>query len=161
MELVRTIALIALLSCPMAQGHAAASLDGTVLVADDSFTLEDVMEQVLVKQAPTRPMKFWIVVAGDQVKLATKGNGMRDPALAKAFDLVRQYGGIIYACETDMARFGFTASDLLPPAEPLKGFEGKAPMNADGRTYAGEDATQLPSVTAQLRRMRSTCSPRG
>jgi len=161
MRLVRTIALAVVLCCGASTGHADDSLDGTVLVADEGFTLEDVMEEVLVKQRPTRVLRFWVVVAGDQVKLATKANGMRDRALAKAFDLVRQYGGIVYACETDMARFGLGPTDLLPPTEPLKGFEADVPMNSDGVTYAGEDPALLPSAVAQLRRMRATCSARG
>jgi len=136
-------------------------LDGTVLVADDAYTLEDVMEEILVKRRPTRVTQFWVVVAGDQVKLATKANGMTDRTLARGFDLVRQYGGIIYACESDMARLGVTAADLLPPAEPVKGFGPDGTTDTDSVLYADEDPTLLPESVTQLRRLRAACSGRG
>jgi hypothetical protein len=141
-------------------GHADESIDGTVLVADEAFTLEDVMEQILVKQRPTRVVKFWVAITGDQVKLATKANGMTDRALAKGFDLVRQYGGIIYACETDMQRLGFTAGDLLPPTEPVKGFGADGATDTDSLLYADEDPTLFPESVTQLRRLRAACSAR-
>lgn len=150
----------AMLFVPFLPATAADSLQGTVLVADDAFSIEDVLEEVLVKQRPDRVTKFWIVIAGDQVKLATKANGMRDRQLVKAFDLVRQYGGIVYACETDMARQGLTAGDLLPPAEPIKGFDAGAPLTADQRFYVGEDPAWLPDSVTQLRLLRAACSTR-
>ncbi|MBX9629144.1 MAG: DsrE family protein [Burkholderiales bacterium] len=136
-------------------------LDGTVLVADDAFTLEDVMEEVLVKRRPGRVTPFWVVITGDQVKLATKGNGMADHALVRGFDLVRQYGGIIYACESDMARLGVTAGDLLPPTEPVRGFGPDGTTDTDSVLYADEDPTLFPESMTQLRRLRAACSGRG
>lgn len=136
-------------------------LDGTVLVADDAFTLEDVMEEVLVKRRPGRVTPFWVVIAGDQVKLATKGNGMADHTLVRGFDLVRQYGGIIYACESDMVRLGITVGDLLPPTEPVKGFGPDGTTDTDSVLYADEDPTLLPESVTQLRRLRAACSGRG
>ncbi len=139
---------------------AADTLEGTVLVADEKFQVEDVLEEILVKRRPDRVMKFWVVITGDQVRVATKASGMRDRQLAKAFDLVRQYGGIVYACETDMARLGFTAGDLLPPTEPVKGFDAQAPHATDQRFYVGEDPARLPKSATQLRRLRAACSAR-
>lgn len=150
----------AILSVPLGPAAATEPLDGTVLVADEIFPIEDVLEEILVKRPPGGVTKFWVVIAGDQVKLATKANGMRDRQLAKAFDLVRQYGGIVYACETDMARHGLTAGDLLPPTEPFKGFDADAPLADDQLFYVGEDPALLPESVTQLRWMRSVCSAR-
>jgi hypothetical protein len=161
MRYCRIVLLSAALLCTSFLPAAAAdSLEGTVLVADDAFSIEDVLEEVLVKRRPDRVTKFWIVITGDQVKLATKANGMRDRPLVRAFDLVRQYGGIFYACETDMARQGLAAGDLLPPTEPLKGFDADAPLTADQRFYVGEDPAWLPDSETQLRRLRAACSAR-
>lgn len=135
-------------------------LDDAVLVADDAFTLEDVMEDVLVKRPPTRVSRFWVVITGDQVKLATKVNGMSDRTLVKGFDLVRQYGGIIYACEIDMQRLGLTAGDLLPPTEPVKGYDADGSTDTGGLLYSDEDPTLLPEGVTQLRRVRAACSAR-
>jgi hypothetical protein len=135
-------------------------LEGAVLVADEQFQIEDVLEEVLVRRPPGRVMKFWVVITGEQVNLATKANGMRDRQLAKAFDLVRQFGGIVYACENDMVRYGLAAGDLLPPTEPVKGFDADAPRAADARFHAGEDPAFLPESEAQLRRLRAACSAR-
>lgn len=158
-SMVRAL-LVAVLSLMAWTGRADESIDGTVLVADEAFSLEEVMEQILVKQRPTRVLKFWVVIAGDQVKLATKANGMTDRALAKGFDLVRQYGGIIYACETDMQRLGVTAGDLLPPTEPVKGFGPDGATDTDSLLYSDEDPTLFPESVTQLRRLRAACSGR-
>ena len=139
---------------------AADTLEGTVLVADEKFQVEDVLEEILVKRRPDRVMKFWVVITGDQVRVATKASGMRDRQLAKAFDLVRQYGGIVYACERDMARLNLVATDLLPPTEPVKGFEADSPHAADQRFYVGEDPARFPKSATQLRRLRAACSAR-
>ena len=161
MRQVRWILLcVAILCTPCSPAAAAESLEGAVLVADEIFPIEDVLEEILVKRRPDRVTKFWVVIAGDQVRLATKSNGMRDRQLAKAFDLVRQYGGIVYACETDMARHGLTAGDLLPPTEPVKGFDADAPLTADQLFYVGEDPALLPESVTQLRWLRSVCSER-
>ena len=142
-------------------GRADGTLDGTVLVADEAFGLEAVMERILVTQRPTRVLKFWVVIAGDQVKLATKVNGMSDRVLAKGFDLVRQYGGIVYACENDMQRLGLTAGDLLPPTEPVRGFGADGATDTDSVLYSDEDPTLFPESVTQLRRLRAACSGRG
>jgi hypothetical protein len=142
-------------------GRADGPIDGTVLIADEACSLEEVMEQILVKQHPTRVTKFWVVITGDQVKLATKANGMSDRVLAKGFDLVRQYGGIIYACEVDMQRLGLTAGDLLPPTEPLRGFGVDGTTDTDSVLYSDEDPELLPESVTQLRRLRAACSGRG
>lgn len=138
----------------------AEALEGTVMVADEEFQVEDVLEDVLVRRRPDRVTKFWVVITGDQVKVATVANGLTDHQLVKAFDLVRQYGGIVYACASDMARLGIAASDLLPPTEPVRGFDADAPRAADERFYADEDAAWLPESDGQLRRLRAACSPR-
>lgn len=157
----RTAVLFALLLCaPLLPAHAASSLKGTVLIADEAFSLESVLQTVLVEKRPNRVTQFWIVITGDQVRLATKANGMRDRQLARGFDLVRQHGGIIYACEIDMARLGITAGDLLPPAEPVKGWYANAPMTANQKFYVGEDPTRFPVAVTQLRRLRAACSAR-
>jgi|GEM_PF-5004880 len=136
------------------------TIDGTVLIADEAFGLEEVMEEILVKQRPTRAMKFWVVITGDQVKLATKANGMSDRVLAKGFDLVRQYGGIIYACAIDMQRLGLTAGDLLPPAEPIQGFAPDGGTDTDSVLYSHEDPTLLPESLVQLHKLRAACTAR-
>jgi len=157
----RTFLLFALLLCtPLSPASAANSLEGTVLIADEAFSLQSVLEGVLVQQRPARGTKFWIVIAGDQVRLATKANGTRDRQLARSFDRVRQYGGIIYACEIDMARLGIRATDLLPPAEPVKGWNANAPMTADQLFYVGENPRRFPVAVPQLRRIRAACSAR-
>lgn len=154
---VSALALVAFASASRADG----TIDGTVLIADEGFSLEEVMQEILVNQKPTRPIKFWVVVTGDQVKLATKANGMSDRVLARGFDLVRQYGGIIYACEIDMQRLGLTPGDLLPPAEPIQGFATDGGTDTDSVLYSHEDPTLLPESLVQLRKLRAACSARG
>jgi hypothetical protein len=156
------VGIACLFALAVATGAARADdvLDGTVLVADDAFTLEDVLEDVLVKRRPTRVERFWVVITGDQVKLATKVNGMADRTLAKGFDLVRQYGGIMYACESDMQRLSLTAGDLLPPAEPVKGYDAEGSTDTGSLLYSDEDPTLLPESVTQLRRLRAACSAR-
>lgn len=161
MRVLRRVSLCAL-ALWLAYRPAAAdeSLEGSVLVADETYTLEHVLEEALVARRPDRVVRFWVVITGDQVRLATKANGMRDRTLAKGFDLLRQHGGIVYACETDMNRLGIAAGELLPPAEPVKGFDAGVPMDADQRLYAGEDPQWMPQGELQLRRLRAACSQR-
>lgn len=161
MRYCRTYLLFALLLCaPLSPANAANPLDGTVLIADEAFSLQRVLDSVLVPPRPARGTKFWIVITGDQVRLATKANGSRDRQLARSFDRVRQYGGIIYACEIDMTRLGIRAGDLLPPAEPVKGWYANAPMTADQLFYVGENPSRFPVAVTQLRRLRAACSAR-
>jgi hypothetical protein len=132
--------------------------EGLVYVVDAKFDLEEVLEEVLVRRRPQRVEKFWVVVTGDEVSRMTRATGLADPQLARAVDLVRQFGAILYVCERDLQRLGIPADGLLPWVEPLRGFDADAPRAADERFYAGEDPALFPEAEPQLRRLRAACS---
>lgn len=135
--------------------------EGMVYVVDAKFDLDEVLEEVLVRRRPQRVEKFWVVVTGDEVSRMTRVTGLEDPQLARAVDLVRQFGAILYACESDLERLGIPATGLLPWVEPLRGFDSAAPRAADERFYEGEDPSLFPEAEAQLRRLRAACSAGG
>lgn len=140
------------------QAGAAGPEDGPVYVADTQFALEDILQEVLVNNRPTRPLRFWVIVTGDQVALLTKSNGIADRKLAKGVDLMRQFGAFLRVCESDMSRLGLVRDDLLPWVEPVKGFEAAAPLASDDRFYADERPDELPVAVEALRRIRAACS---
>jgi hypothetical protein len=139
-------------------GQDAAPDEGPVYIADEATDLEEILEEVLVRNRPRRLRRFWLLVTGDQILRVTKLHALADPQLARAVDLVRQMGAHPYACESDMARLGVLPGDLLPYFEPFKGFEAAAPPGPDGRLYEGERSEELPASDVLLRRMRSACS---
>lgn len=131
---------------------------GPVYVADAQFQLEDVLQEVLVTNRPTRLTRFWVVVTGDQVALMTKSHGLTDRKLVKGVDLMRQFGAFLRVCDNDLSRLGLVAGDLLPWVEPVKGFDATAPKAADDRFYADERPDELPANVEGLRRIRTACS---
>lgn len=132
--------------------------EGPVYVADAQFQLEEVLQEVLVTNRPTRLTRFWVVVTGDQVALLTKSHGITDRKLVKGMDLMRQFGAFLRVCENDLSRLGLVAGDLLPWVEPVKGFGATAPKAADDRFYADERPDELPASVEALRRIRTACS---
>ena len=132
--------------------------EGAVYVADAQFQLEDVLQEVLVTNRPTRLTRFWVVVTGDQVALMTKSHGITDRKLAKGVDLMRQLGAFLRVCDNDLSRLGLVSGDLLPWVEPVKGFGAAAPKAADDRFYTDERPDELPASVESLRRIRTACS---
>ena len=151
------LAALVLATAP-ALGRSDVPDEGPVYIADEYADVEEVLEEVLVRNRPTRLRKFWLLVTGDQILRVTRLHALSDPQLAKGVDLVRQFGAYLYACESDMARLGVTRDDLLPRFEALKGFDAATPLGPDGRLYEGERADELPANDALLRRMRAACS---
>lgn len=118
---------------------------GGVYVAGQGFSLEQAAEQALREQVGGAP--FWIVASGQEARRVVEGEGAHE-LLAR----VRERGGIVYACESDLPR---AQERTLPQGVGLVG--QPEPATPTIVMPAGTETEVLPESVRQNRLILRTC----
>lgn len=124
-----------------------------VYVAGQGVTLTQALSQALAENAGSKKAAFWVVVAGDQIKLATKKGTSAD--VQEKLKTVLARGGQVYACRSDMAHAGIKDEDLLEGVISMYGYSER---DWSGLLPARPDRIQLPQDMKQSQLILKTCA---
>lgn len=140
-----------LLACAMASQHTAAKADG-VYVAGQGTTLEQAFSQALADYQGKKDA-FWVVAAGNEAaRLIRSGAGQE---LQRSLNTVRERGGVVYVCRSDLLRAGLREEDLLDGVASMYGYGAH---EWAGLLPAKRTEPVFPTNTAQSQRILKTCT---
>lgn len=140
-----------LLISALTSQHAAAESSG-IYVAGQGATLEQTFGQAL-GNAKGKTDPFWIVAAGTEAGRLSKSRAGQE--LQRSFNAVRERGGIVYACRSDLLRAGITEEDLLDGVTSVFGYGAQ---EWTGLLPVRRTESVLPKDEAQSQRILKTCS---
>lgn len=152
LPLIKSVGLVGLmLASAMASQHAAAE-PSRIYVAGHGTTLEQAFTQAL-GNATDKKDHFWIVAAGAEAGRLSKNRIGQE--LKRSFSAVREQGGIVYACRSDLLRAGIKEEDLM---EGVASVYGYGSHEWAGLLPAKRAESVFPKDAAQSQRILSTCS---
>ena len=145
---------VVLCGCAMATAASAQGAGG-LYVAGDGSDFTHTVERALA-QHPS-PSKFFVLATGDAVRGLSV---VAPPELVEVRNRGAARGAVYLVCRRDVERESFQLTDLISGVVAVKGWPaaGSAELPEGSKYYRGEDASNLPSSTEVLRRLRSTCS---
>jgi hypothetical protein len=126
--------------------------EGEVYVAGQTFTLEQALSQALAENPADTKQRFWVVVSGRDA--ARLGRSDADSGLLDSIKRVRERGGLIYVCQSDMMAHGITPSDLIPQVAPIQGFGAPA----SGSAQPPQPERLLPQDLQHARLILRSCA---
>lgn len=136
---------------PASVGTAMAE-DGGVYIADQSFSIEQAFGQALAESGGRTDARFWVIVSGaDAGRMTKSGAGAQ---VAEWVQRVRERGGIVYVCRSDLMRHGINEDELLDGVEQAYGYSAK---DWAGLMSARKDMA-LPESIQQSQLILRTCS---
>lgn len=147
---IAAVLLALVFAAPLQQAAAAAS---GVYVSGQGLALEQAFQQALADNPGKNGAPFWIIVAGGEIASMTKGG--TTSALAGSMKMVRERGGLVYVCRSDMIRAGIKEEDLL---EGVVSMYGYGPKDWSGLLPARQDALVLPDNMHQSQMILRTCA---
>lgn len=125
--------------------------DGGVYVSGQGFTLEQAVDQALAESARRDNERFWIVVSGSEVGRVTKTGAGGE--IVERIRKVRDLGGAVYVCQSDLARHAISEEELLEGVERISGYGTPAPGFPAAQAGSG-----LPSSVPQSRLILRSCA---
>ena len=134
---------------------ASAQSAGGLYVAGDGFDFAQTVERALAQHSS--PSKFFVLATGDAVRGLSV---VAPPELVEVRNRGAARGAVYLVCRRDIEREAFQLTDLISGVVAVKGWPalGSVELPEGSKYYRGEDASNLPSSTEVLRRLRSTCS---
>lgn len=135
-----------------ATGDSAGTTEG-VYVAGQGVSLEQVFKQALSQHPASTHGAFWIVVAGaDAARLTRTGAGTAIQGWVKS---VRERGGIVYVCRSDLVRSHIKEEDLLDGVIAMYGY---GTHEWAGLLPAKKEGVVLPEGAKQSQLILKTCT---
>ncbi|MGH8808348.1 MAG: hypothetical protein ACREX0_10760 [Noviherbaspirillum sp.] len=155
--------LALLLACiaPVPGAHAQT---GLVYVSGQGFSVSETLRQALAENQRSSPDSFWVVITGADVALLTKAKASVD--IRSAVQRVRERGGFVYVCDSDLALHRIHEEELLDGVARVRGYQAPeqaglpdaAPLGA-ARPPVEEDLS-LPESMRQSRLIWKACADR-
>jgi intracellular sulfur oxidation DsrE/DsrF family protein len=146
----RCIAAAVLLACTAVQASAANAQEGGVYISGQGASFDQAVEQALAERS-RQNARFWIVVSGSEV-----GKLTRSPVNAEVAERIRELrelGGVIYACESDLERQAISEDELLDGVERVAGYGAAKPGFPVAQAENG-----LPASVPQTRLILRSCA---
>lgn len=146
----RVAVLVALLAFPVVEASAANAEEGGVYISGQGASFDQAVAQALAERSRENA-RFWIVVSGSEV-----GKLTRSPVNAEVAERIRQLrelGGAIYVCESDLERQAISEDELLDGVERVAGYGTAKPGFPAPQPESG-----LPASTAQNRLILRSCA---
>ena len=147
---IAAVLLAFVCATPLQQAAAAAA---GVYVSGQGLSLEQAFQQALAENPGKAGAPFWIVVAGGEVARMTRNSPTSE--LAGSMKTVRERGGLVYVCRSDMMRAGIKEEDLL---EGVVSMYGYGPKDWTGLLPARQDGLVLPDNMRQSQMILRTCT---
>lgn len=144
---------LALVAICAASSHYATAADGAVYVAGKGAALEQAFRQALAENSGATKSTFWVVAAGGEAMRLTRASA--GPAVLGAVKTVRERGGVVYVCRSDLLRSGIKEEDLLEGVATVYGYN---PQEWAGLLPAKKVEIVLPEDTKQSQLILNTCS---
>lgn len=139
-----------LLACVTASQHATAETSG-VYVAGQGTSLEQVFGQALSGSKGKK--NFWVVAAGKEAARLSKNGAGKD--LQQSLNTVRERGGVVYVCRSDLLRAGIKEEDLLDGVASVYGYGAQ---EWAGLLPAKRTQAVFPTDATQSQRILKTCT---
>lgn len=146
----RCIAVAALLAFAAVEASAANAEEGGVYISGQGASFDQAVAQALAERSRENA-RFWIVVSGSEV-----GKLTRNPANAEMAERIRQLrelGGVIYACDSDLERQAISEDELLDGVERVAGYGATRPGFPVAQPESG-----LPAGNSQNRLILRSCA---
>lgn len=137
----------------MIPAHYATAESGGVYVAGQGSGLDQAFKQALAAHPHKEDKPFWIVIAGKEVSRVTKGGA--GPSVTGWVNTVRERGGLMYVCRSDMMKAGIKEGDLLEGVISMYGYSAK---DWAGLLPARKEGITLPTNMQQSQLILKTCA---
>lgn len=139
-------------ACTIAAGRVAAT-EGGVYVADQGIPIDQAFHQALAENPGKPGEPFWVIVADADVARVTKEKADQD--ILAWVKRVRERGGIIYVCRSDLMRHGIEEEQLLDGVTQVYGYGTE---DRSGLPPIRKEELVLPESTRQSRLILKTCA---
>lgn len=136
---------------------AAAQDTGGLYIAGPQIGLSQALDQALASN-PNPGARFYVLVLPPAQQALAGPDGA---TLRQQLQQVRQRGGKVLACRSDIDNEGFDPIELGSPVAVVRGWpvlEGGFKMIPGTDFYPGDDPANFPPSHVQMRRLRSACS---
>lgn len=150
MRILPKLVFVLAVAAPLQQ---AAAASGGVYVSGPGSSVEQAFAQALAENPRKTNDAFWIVVAGAEVARMTKGSA--SPDIVAWTKTVRERGGLVYVCRSDLVRAGIREEDLLDGVIAMYGYGAK---DWSGLLPARKDGIALPDNIKQSQLILRTCA---
>ncbi|WP_292933459.1 hypothetical protein [Noviherbaspirillum sp.] len=144
-------ALTWLMICALPAAHALAS-DGGIYVAGQGTSIDQTFKQALADSSGQPTDRFWVVVAGSNVRQLARGGANKD--VLAWVQRVRERGGMVYVCRADLAREGVKEDELLDGVAEIYGYGKK---DWAGLLPARKEGIVLPDSMRHSQLILKTC----
>jgi intracellular sulfur oxidation DsrE/DsrF family protein len=146
----RGVAAASLLAFVAMASPAVMAEEGGVYISGQGVSFDQAVTQALAERSHEN-VRFWIVVSGSEV-----GKLTRSPANVEVAERIRQLrelGGVIYACESDLEQQSISEDELLDGVERVAGFGAAKPGFPVPQPESG-----LPASNVQNRLILRSCA---
>lgn len=150
--LIRNMMPLALLLAFAIPVHHASAAAGGVYVAGKGTNLEQTLKQAIADNPGKSVPPFWIVIAGSEVSHVKNGANI---SIQGGIKSVRERGGLVYVCRSDMIRAGIKEGDLLEGVTAMYGYD---PKDWAGLLPARREGIRLPDNMSQSQLILKTCA---